>query len=101
MDRSVLGTVRQGQARSLLSDHSKGPRAVDRRAVEMRPLRPSHGPAAQASDRGVTMPTVFKKLRGWLQRRRKEADHRDELQLHVAEHAQQRRDTGSTASQAT
>src|SRR5262245_53354601 len=100
MDRSVLGTVRQGQARSLLSDHSKGPRAVDRRAVEMGRLRPSHGPAAQASDRGVTMPSVFQKLRWWLQRRRKEDDLREELQFHLAEEADQRQAEGLTDEQA-
>jgi macrolide transport system ATP-binding/permease protein len=46
------------------------------------------------------MTALFRKLTWWLQRRRKEAELREELQFHLAEEADERRGDGLSADQA-
>ena len=75
----------KGQARPLLSHHARGPKAAGQRTVEMGRVRARHGIAAEAGRRGGTMTSLFRKFTWWLQRRRKEAELREELQFHLAE----------------
>src|SRR5262249_36831108 len=100
LDRGLLGAVRQGQARPLLPHHPEGTEAADRRAVEMGGVRPCHGAAAEAARRGGRMTPFFRKVRWWLQRGRREAELREELEFHLQEEREARQAGGLSADEA-
>ena len=46
------------------------------------------------------MTSLFRKMRWWLQRRRREEDFREELQFHLTEEMEERQARGSTVDEA-
>src|SRR3954469_1266765 len=100
MARRLVGAVRHGETGPRLSAPAEGSHAVDRGTVEMGRLRARHGTGSEASRRGRNMTSLFRKMRWWLERRRKEEELREELQFHLTVEIEERRAQGLSEREA-
>ena len=89
----------KGKRAQVLPNHAARTEAAAQRRVQVERLRPRDGAAPQAARRGDAM-TFFRKLSWWMQRRRREAELREELEFHIDEEADARQADGLPSDQA-
>src|SRR5262249_54723063 len=100
LDCGVVGTLRQREAGEILPAHSSRPETARERALEMAGVCPRHELDVEPGRSGGLKMTFFRKLLGMVQRRRREAELREELEFHLEEEAEERRGDGFGPEQA-
>src|SRR5262249_11355412 len=100
LDRGLLGALRQRQAGQVLSANAPGGETAPQRAIQVGGVLARHRVDPKTGKTGGMMQTFMRKLLWLTRRRRKEAELRAELQFHLEEEAEERREAGLPQEQA-
>src|SRR5215471_6340967 len=100
MDRGLLAALRQREAGQVLPPDAAGTQTTGQRTIKMGGLLPRHGIDSESGKAGGAMNSFIRKLMWLAQRRRREAELRQELEFHLDEEAEEGKDRGLPHEQA-